>query len=114
MKTKLDLENSFRGPAFLPHPDTTRVAIEVSDDSLEWFRKQVQRNCGGDWGDLMRHALREYVENHPDGLDDEMRAVLRKPRKVNPKYLAWMERSRRATKPETARRARGTAKKRAR
>ena len=38
----------------------------------------------------------------------------RKPRKVNPKYLAWMERSRRAAKSEAARRARGTANKRVR
>ena len=96
MNSKLDLKNSFLGPIFLPRPNTTNMRLTVDDDILEWFGKQVDRNCGGDYGDLMSHALREYVENHPDGLDDEMRAVLRAPRKVNPKYLAWMERTNRA------------------
>ena len=113
--TKYDWKNVFRGPTLLPVPNTTRITIEIWDDSLDWFQKQVERNCGGDWGDLVRHALREYVENHPDGLDDEMRAVLRAPREVNPKYVAWMKRIERLRaamgKPARARRARSSEKK---
>ncbi|MBM4384304.1 MAG: hypothetical protein FJ091_13190 [Deltaproteobacteria bacterium] len=98
MRPKRDWKNAFRGPMYLPPRNTKQIRITIDDDVLEWFGKRVDENSGGNYDDLLRHALREYAENHPDGLTEEMRAVLNAPRTMNPAYLKWVEgvRSRRA------------------
>jgi hypothetical protein len=87
MKLKLDWSRAVRGPVILPRANSTRLTLRIDDDVLDWFRKLVRQNAGGDYGDLINHALREWVENHPDALDETMRAVLRRPKKLNAKLL---------------------------
>jgi hypothetical protein len=92
MKMKLDWSRTVRGSVIFPRANSTRLTLNIDDDLLDWFRKLVRQDAGGDYGDLINRALREYVENHPDGLDDTMRAVLRQPKKLNTKLLEKLRR----------------------
>jgi hypothetical protein len=55
----------------------TRITIRFDDDILEWFRAQAAVVEGGNYQTLINMALREYVENNEQPLEDILRRVIR-------------------------------------
>ena len=77
MKDKYDFSPGKRG-AIDPLPrGKTRITIRIDDDVLDWFRAEVHAAGGGNYQTLINHALREYVQNRKQPLEDILRRVVR-------------------------------------
>jgi len=77
MKTEYDFSQANRG-ALDPLPlGKTRITIRLDDDVLDWFRSQVHAMGGGNYQTLINHALREYISQQKEPLEDTLRRVLR-------------------------------------
>jgi len=77
MKDQYDFSKGKRG-AIDPMPHgKTRITIRIDDDVLEWFRGEVHAAGGGNYQTLINHALREYVQNRKQPLEDILRRVVR-------------------------------------
>ena len=77
MKDQYDFSQGKRG-AIDPMPHgKTRITIRIDDDVLEWFRGEVHAVGGGNYQTLINHALREYVQNRKQPLEDILRRVVR-------------------------------------
>jgi len=77
MKDEYDFTMGIRGAIIAPPAGKTRITIRIDDDILEWFRSQVEMAGGGNYQTLMNQALREYIENRPESLEETLRRVLR-------------------------------------
>ena len=55
----------------------TRITIRIDDDILAWFREQAASADGGNYQTLLNRALREYVQNREQPLDEILRRVIR-------------------------------------
>jgi uncharacterized protein (DUF4415 family) len=77
MKQEYDFSQGKRG-AIDPAPlSKTRITIRLDDDILEWFRNQVHALGGGNYQTLINKALREYMNNSQEPLEDVLRRVVR-------------------------------------
>lgn len=76
MKKEYDFSNARRGP-LIPSPGKTRITIRIDDDILEWFRKQIEKACGGSYQTMMNNALRAYMTSKDGHTEALMRKVLR-------------------------------------
>ena len=77
MKDKYDFSTGKRG-AIDPMPrGKTRITIRIDDDVLDWFRGEVHAAGGGNYQTLLNHALRDYVQNRRQPLEDILRQVVR-------------------------------------
>jgi hypothetical protein len=77
MKERYDFSTGKRG-AIDPTPrGKTRITIRIDDDVLEWFRGEVHAAGGGNYQTLINRALREYVQNRQQPLEDILRRVVR-------------------------------------
>ena len=54
-----------------------RITIRLDDDILAWFRGQVHAAGGGSYQTLINSALKEYVSQRREPLEDTLRRVLR-------------------------------------
>jgi hypothetical protein len=77
MKAAYDFTQAKRGTIELIAPGKTRITIRIDDDILTWFRGEVHAAGGGNYQTLINHALREYVQNRSEPLEDTLRRVLR-------------------------------------
>lgn len=55
----------------------TRITIRIDDDLLDWFRAQAAADDGGNYQTLINLALREYVKNCDQPLEEILRRVIR-------------------------------------
>lgn len=77
MKEEYDFSSAKRG-AIDPLPfGKTRITIRIDDDLLDWFRGQVNAMGGGNYQTLINHALREYVQEQKEPLEEILRRVVR-------------------------------------
>lgn len=77
MKREYDFSGARRG-ALDPLPKgKTRITIRLDDDVLEWFRTQVEAAGGGNYQTLINAALREYMEQQREPLEETLRRVVR-------------------------------------
>lgn len=77
MKDEYDFSAGKQG-AIDPMPrGKTRITIRIDDDVLDWFRGEVHAAGGGNYQTLINHALREYVQNRKQPLEDILRRVVR-------------------------------------
>ena len=77
MKAEYDFSQGRRG-AIDPLPKgKTRITIRLDDDILNWFRDQVHRTGGGNYQTLINSALREYVQEQREPLEEMVRRVVR-------------------------------------
>jgi uncharacterized protein (DUF4415 family) len=77
MKNEYDFSSAKRGPVVPVAKGKTRITIRLDDDILDWFRKQVDRAGGGNYQSLINIALRQYVQNAREPLEDTLRRVIR-------------------------------------
>ena len=74
MKKEYDFSKGKRG-AIEPLPaGKTRITIR---DVIAWFREQVHLAGGGNYQTLINYALREYIKEQKEPLEDVVRRVVR-------------------------------------
>ena len=77
MKDEYDFSQGKRG-AIDPIPaGKTRITIRLDNDLLAWFRNQVNIAGGGNYQTLINNALRKYIEQQEEPLEEILRRVVR-------------------------------------
>ena len=77
MRKEYDFSRAKRGPVVPGSKGKTRITIRLDDDVVEWFKAEVHAAGGGNYQTLMNHALREYMTNWHEPLEEVLRRVLR-------------------------------------
>ena len=77
MKREYDFSKGKRGSVIARAPSKTRITIRLDDDLLAWFREEVHRSGGGNYQTLINGALREYVTQRREPLEEVVRRVVR-------------------------------------
>ena len=77
MKREYDFSKAKRGPVVRTPKGKTRITIRLDDDVLTWFRRQVTLAGGGNYQTLINHALRQYIAQKEEPLEEILRRVLR-------------------------------------
>jgi uncharacterized protein (DUF4415 family) len=77
MKASYDFSQGKRG-AVEPMPaGKTRITIRIDTDVLDWFRQEAHAAGGGNYQTLINGALRRYVQNQQEPLEQILRRVVR-------------------------------------
>lgn len=77
MKKEYNFRKGKRG-AVVPVPKgKTRITIRIDDDILDWFRGEVEAAGGGNYQTLINQALREYLNQQQQPLEELLRRVVR-------------------------------------
>ena len=77
MKKEYNFSKGKRG-AIVPAPKgKTRITIRIDDDILDWFRGEVEAAGGGNYQTLINQALREYLNQQQQPLEELLRRVVR-------------------------------------
>ena len=77
MKKEYNFSKGKRG-AVVPAPKgKTRITIRIDDDILDWFRGEVDAAGGGNYQTLINQALREYLNQQQQPLEELLRRVVR-------------------------------------
>lgn len=77
MKAEYDFSQGKRG-AIDPLPSgKTRITIRLDNDILDWFRTQVNAAGGGNYQTLINDALRSYIQQEAEPLEETLRRVVR-------------------------------------
>lgn len=77
MEDEYDFSQGKRGAIEPTLPGKTRITIRLDDDVLAWFREQVHLAGGGNYQTLINDALREYIQQRREPLEETLRRVLR-------------------------------------
>ena len=77
MKEEYDFSGGRRGAIEPLPPGKTRITIRLDEDIVDWFRSRVHAAGGGNYQTLINQALREYMEQRTEPLEDILRRVLR-------------------------------------
>lgn len=77
MASEYDFSQGKRGAIVPAPPGKTRITIRLDNDVLDWFRSQVEAAGGGNYQTLVNEALRQYIEQREEPLEETLRRVLR-------------------------------------
>jgi uncharacterized protein (DUF4415 family) len=77
MEAEYDFSQGKRGAIEPTPPGKTRITIRLDDDVLAWFREQAHRSDGGNYQTSINDALREYIQQRREPLEETLRRVLR-------------------------------------
>jgi len=77
MKKEYDFSKGKRGAVVRVPPGKTRITIRLDEDILVWFRAQVHAMGGGNYQTLINNALREYMQQRKEPLEEILRRVIR-------------------------------------
>jgi uncharacterized protein (DUF4415 family) len=77
MRKEYDFSKAKRGPVVPVSPGKSRITIRLDEDLIQWFKGQVHAAGGGNYQTLINDALREYVKNKREPLEETLRRVLR-------------------------------------
>lgn len=77
MRTEYDFGKAKRGPVLAVSKGKTRITIRLDEDLVEWFKQQVHAAGGGNYQSLINAALRRYVEEQREPLEETLRRVIR-------------------------------------
>jgi uncharacterized protein (DUF4415 family) len=77
MRNEYDFSKAKRGPVIPVSPGKSRITIRLDEDLLQWFKGQVHEAGGGNYQTLINDALREYVKDKREPLEETLRRVIR-------------------------------------
>ncbi|HJR81292.1 MAG TPA: BrnA antitoxin family protein [Anaerolineales bacterium] len=77
MKKEYDFSKGKRGAIARAPKGKTRITIRIDDDILDWFRGEVEAAGGGNYQTLINQALREYLNQQQQPLEELLRRVVR-------------------------------------
>lgn len=77
MEAEYDFSQGKRG-AIDPTPlGKTRITIRLDDEVLAWFREQAHSAGGGNYQTMINEALRQYIQQSQEPLEETLRRVVR-------------------------------------
>lgn len=76
MRKEYDFTKGKRGP-LVPATGKTRITIRLDGDVLEWFKRQVEEGGGGNYQTLINQALKEFIRQTQEPLEETLRRVVR-------------------------------------
>ncbi|HMI94047.1 MAG TPA: BrnA antitoxin family protein [Polyangiales bacterium] len=82
MRKQYDFSRGKRGAVVAAPKGKTRITIRIDDDVLEWFRAQVHAAGGGNYQSLINDALRAFMGQAHEPLEDVVRRVVREELRV--------------------------------
>ena len=77
MKKEYDFKKGKRGAVLSVSKGKTRITIRLDDDVVAWFKQEVSDAGGGNYQSLINLALREYIAQQTESLEDTLRKVIR-------------------------------------
>jgi len=77
MKEKYDFSNGERGAVLPASGKKVRITIRLDRDIIDWFRSKVEEQGGGNYQSMINDALRKYMEQEEQPLEDILRRVVR-------------------------------------
>ncbi|MFW6084972.1 MAG: BrnA antitoxin family protein [Gemmatimonadota bacterium] len=77
MKREYDFGGARRGALDPVPPGKTRITIRLDDDVLDWFRDRADAAGGGNYQTMINAALREFIVEGTEPLEDTLRRVVR-------------------------------------
>ena len=77
MKKEYDFSKGKRGAVVRAPKGKTRITIRIDYDILDWFRGEVEAAGGGNYQTLINQALREYLNQQQQPLEELLRRVVR-------------------------------------
>jgi len=77
MKDEYDFRRGKRGAVLSAPPGKTRITIRLDQDILEWFRARAHAAGGGNYQTLINDALRAFMNDEVEPLEDTLRRVVR-------------------------------------
>jgi uncharacterized protein (DUF4415 family) len=77
MEAEYDFSQGQRGAIDHTPAGKTRITIRLDDEILEWFREQVHVVGGGNYQTMINEALRQYIQQSREPLEETLRRVVR-------------------------------------
>lgn len=77
MRANYDFTRARRGAVIPPPGNKVRITIRLDKDVIEWFKTQVEAAGGGNYQTLLNGALREYIVDREEPLENILRRVVR-------------------------------------
>jgi uncharacterized protein (DUF4415 family) len=77
MQDEYDFSQGTRGAVVPSVAGKTRITIRLDDDIIEWFRQQAEQAGGGNYQTLINNALRSYIQDQREPLEETLRRVIR-------------------------------------
>jgi uncharacterized protein (DUF4415 family) len=77
MRKEYDFKKGKRGAVVSPSAGKTRITIRLDDEVIEWFKREVDEAGGGNYQTLINRALREYIAQAREPLEETLRRVVR-------------------------------------
>jgi uncharacterized protein (DUF4415 family) len=77
MKKEYNFNKGKRGSVVPVPKGKTRITIRIDDEILDWFRGEVEAAGGGNYQTLINQALREYLNQQQQPLEELLRRVVR-------------------------------------
>jgi len=77
MKSEYDFSRAKRGPIATVAKGKTRITLRVDDEILDWFRRRVHAEGGGNCQTAINIALKDHITRQDDVPADTLRQVLR-------------------------------------
>ncbi len=77
MMRQYNFSGGKRGAVVKAAPGKTRITIRLDNDILEWFRSRAHSEGGGNYQTMINDALREYLAQGLEDLEDTLRRVVR-------------------------------------
>jgi uncharacterized protein (DUF4415 family) len=77
MRNEYDFSKAKRGPVVPVPPGKSRITIRLDEDLIQWFKGQVHEAGGGNYQTLINDALRDYVKNKREPLEETLRRIIR-------------------------------------
>jgi uncharacterized protein (DUF4415 family) len=77
MKKEYNFSSAKRGAILPVPPGKTRITIRLDNEILEWFKAKVHEAGGGNYQTLINGALKEYLQQKKEPLEEILRRVVR-------------------------------------
>jgi uncharacterized protein (DUF4415 family) len=77
MRRGYDFGTAKRGAVVSLPKGKTRITIRLDEDVVEWFKQQAHAAGGGNYQTLINAALRGYMEEAREPLEETLRRVIR-------------------------------------
>lgn len=77
MKKEYDFTKGKRGPVIPPLPNKARITIRLDNDIIDWFKNKVHSAGGGNYQSMINEALRKYIAEENEPIEDVLRRVIR-------------------------------------
>lgn len=77
MKTNYNFSKAKRGAVVPASKNKIRITIRLDQDLVEWFKRKVESQGGGNYQSMMNDALRMHMDHNDESFEKLLRKVVR-------------------------------------